>query len=103
MARGVPGEIEQAVLAKYGITAADFKNGDRDRSPGDRRPLRIMPRDTQLESGVDQFGGFITVAFTLPPGAYATVLMRELIKLPEEPAAIAEEPAGAEEGETETE
>jgi len=103
MARGVPGEIEQAVLAKYGITAADFKNGDRDRSPGDRRPLRIMPRDTQLESGVDQFGGFITVAFTLPPGAYATVLMRELTKLPEEPAAIAEEPAGAEEGETETE
>jgi len=101
MARGAPGEIEQSTLDKYGITPADFKNGDRDRSPGDRRPLRILPRDTQLESGVDQFGGFITVAFTLPPGAYATVLMRELIKLPGEPeavdAGVDEEAAGTEE------
>lgn len=80
MARGMPGEIEQSVLRKYNITPQDFKGNDRDRSPGDRRPMRIKPRDAQLESGVDEHGSFITVAFTLPPGAYATVLLRELMK-----------------------
>ena len=80
MARGAAGEIESEELVRFGVKADDFRTGDRDRSPGDRRPLRIQPRDTQLESGVDELGGYITVAFTLPPGAYATVLLRELTK-----------------------
>ena len=36
----------------------------------------------QLEGGVDDDGAFITVAFTLPAGSFATVLMRELMKSP---------------------
>ena len=29
---------------------------------------------------MDEHGAHITVAFTLPPGSYATVLLRELMK-----------------------
>ena len=40
----------------------------------------MKPGDAQLEGGVDEHGGFITVAFTLPAGSFATVLLRELMK-----------------------
>ena len=33
-----------------------------------------------LEGGSDQYGPYITVAFTLPAGSFATVLMSELMK-----------------------
>ena len=80
MPRGVVRDMEQALFDKYDIGPDDFRSSQRDRSHGDRRPLRIQPRDTQLESGVDEHGGFITVAFTLPAGAYATILLRELMR-----------------------
>ena len=38
------------------------------------------PKDIQLAAGVDEHGAHITVAFTLPAGSYATVLLRELMK-----------------------
>jgi tRNA(Glu) U13 pseudouridine synthase TruD len=34
----------------------------------------------QLSAGVDEHGPYITVAFVLPPGAFATVLLGELMK-----------------------
>jgi hypothetical protein len=34
----------------------------------------------RIEGGVDEHGGYITVAFALPPGSYATVFLRELMK-----------------------
>lgn len=80
MPRGQVREMEQALFDKYDVGPDDFRSNQRDRSHGDRRPLRIQPKDTQLESGVDEHGGFITVAFTLPAGAYATILMRELMR-----------------------
>jgi tRNA pseudouridine13 synthase len=80
MPRGAALEMEQRLFDKFAISPDDFRSSQRDRSHGDRRPLRIQPRDTQLESGVDEHGGYITVAFTLPAGAYATILMRELMK-----------------------
>jgi tRNA pseudouridine13 synthase len=72
--------MEAALFRKYDVSPDDFRSSTRDRSHGDRRPLRVQLKDAQLESGVDDHGGFITVAFTLPPGAYATILMRELMK-----------------------
>lgn len=80
MPRGQVREMEQALFDKYDIGPDDFRSSQRDRSHGDRRPIRIQPKDTQLESGVDEHGGYITVAFTLPAGAYATILMRELMR-----------------------
>jgi tRNA pseudouridine13 synthase len=51
---------------------------------GARRPLRVKPVDLELEAGADQHGPYITAAFTLPAGSFATVLLRELMKTDEE-------------------
>jgi len=77
---GAPGEIEQAVLTQFELKPTDFKQSGKQRVKGARRPLRIKPQDVQLVGGVDDFGPHITVAFTLPAGAFATVLLRELMK-----------------------
>jgi len=67
---------EAATMAKLGVTRADFRS-----MPGERRPLRVRPLDTQLTGGVDDEGNStITVAFSLPAGSFATTLMRELMK-----------------------
>ena len=42
---------------------------------GERRPHRTFPSEIQ----VTQMEGAIQVEFTLPPGAYATVLLDELV------------------------
>ncbi len=78
--RGKVRDMELALFRKYDVSSDDFRSNQRDRSHGDRRPLRARISDVNLESGVDEHGAFITVAFTLPPGAYATVLMREIMK-----------------------
>ncbi len=89
MPTGHPMEIEQKVLKANGLTPGHFKQEGRDQASGARRPLRIKPTESTLEAGVDNHGPFITVAFTLPAGAFATVLLRELMKvdLQENPAA----------------
>jgi len=96
---GVVLEMERELFEKYDVSPNDFRTNQRDRSHGDRRPIRVQPQDVQLEGGVDDHGAFITVAFTLPPGAYATILMREIMRptasavaTPEEPVDIPEHP-----------
>jgi tRNA pseudouridine13 synthase len=77
---GEPLNIEQAVLKSHGLTPGHFKQEGRDQASGARRPLRVKPAETQLEAGVDNHGAFITAAFVLPAGSFATVLLRELMK-----------------------
>jgi tRNA pseudouridine13 synthase len=77
---GEPLNIEQAVLKSHGLTPGHFKQEGRDQASGARRPLRVKPTETQLEAGVDNHGAFITAAFVLPAGSFATVLLRELMK-----------------------
>ncbi|MCP9464845.1 MAG: tRNA pseudouridine(13) synthase TruD [Nitrospira sp.] len=76
-AGGGPGRIEEATAAELGMTkdrliqaakACGFR--------GERRALRVPLRD--LEWSLD--GSTLTLAFTLPPGAYATNVLRELMK-----------------------
>jgi tRNA pseudouridine13 synthase len=78
-------KIEEAVFKSHGLTPGHFKQEGRDQAKGARRPLRVKPDEITVEGGVDNHGGYVTVAFTLPSGAFATVLMRELMKtdLPE--------------------
>ncbi len=45
---------------------------------GARRPLRVPVRNVQIDAGVDAYGPYLRVAFDLPAGAYATVLLREI-------------------------
>ncbi len=80
MATGPAGEIEQAVFAKYGLSAANFKSEGRLRVKGTRRAMRVRIEDLKLESGVDNYGPHITLAFSLPAGAFATTLLREVMK-----------------------
>ena len=80
MPLGEPLKIEEQVLKSHGLTPGHFKQEARDQAKGARRPLRVKPTDISLEGGVDNFGSHITVAFTLPAGSFATVLLRELMK-----------------------
>lgn len=80
MPEGEPLCIEQEVLAASGLTPEAFRQAGKHKVKGARRPLRVQPQDVQLEGGVDDHGAFITVAFTLPAGSFATVLLRELMK-----------------------
>lgn len=81
---GQPLAIEQAVFAEAGLTPGDFKRTGHLRVKGTRRPLRVKPTDVQVAGGVDEHGPHVTVAFTLPAGSFATVLLRELMKTEEE-------------------
>ncbi|HSV15688.1 MAG TPA: tRNA pseudouridine(13) synthase TruD [Tepidisphaeraceae bacterium] len=77
---GEPLRLEQEALAAVHLSPADFRQSGKLRVKGARRPLRVRPENMDLAAGVDEFGSHITVAFTLPSGAFATVLLRELMK-----------------------
>lgn len=82
-AAGRTDERELAALAAAGLTPADldaFASGARLTFQGARRPLRVPVTDPVVEGGVDEFGAFVRCAFELPRGAFATVVMREVMK-----------------------
>jgi tRNA pseudouridine13 synthase len=79
-ADGEPGEMEKAVVVEQGSTperlieaakACGFR--------GERRSLRVplVGPEWTLD------GSVFTLAFSLPPGAYATSVLRELMKVPQ--------------------
>ena len=72
--------VEQEAFDAARLSAQDFRSRAIGKVKGARRPLRVRPENVELAAGVDEFGGHITVAFTLPPGSFATVLLRELMK-----------------------
>lgn len=95
MPQGEPLAVEQEVFAAHGLAPADFKRAGSLRVKGDRRPLRVQPTDVDLAAGVDEHGPHVTVAFTLPAGSFATMLLRELMKasdVPASPAAAVDQP-----------
>ncbi|PSP75286.1 tRNA pseudouridine(13) synthase TruD [Halobacteriales archaeon QS_1_68_20] len=73
-AEGEPGEIEREVLADLDLEPADFDlPGDFD-SEGTRRAILVR---TDLDLDRDP----LTFPFSLPKGSYATVLLREYLKV----------------------
>ncbi len=72
-AEGPAGEREEAVLVHAGLTQEAFRAGGRD-AKGARRPARIPVTDPTAEPEGDD----LVLAFSLPPGAYATVVLAEL-------------------------
>lgn len=80
---GEPGAIEHGVFDELQLKPGDFRNDGIDRVKGARRPMRVQPKDLAISSGVDEHGSHITVAFSLPAGSFATVLLGELMKAPE--------------------
>jgi tRNA pseudouridine13 synthase len=73
-------EIEKSVFDEFHLAPESFRVEGRLRVKGARRPLRVQPKDVELAAGVDDHGGHITFAFTLPPGSFATVFLRECMK-----------------------
>jgi tRNA pseudouridine13 synthase len=91
---GEPLAIEKSAMADVNLKPEDFRQSGKVRVKGARRPLRVKPENIEIAGGVDEFGAQITVAFTLPAGAFATVLLRELMKSDEEAdATTPDEPA----------
>ena len=79
-AGGEPGAREQAVLEAEGLTLDELPTGGPLKMPGARRPLRIPFHGYQVTSGSDERGDFLCLNFTLPPGTYATAVLREVCK-----------------------
>ncbi len=74
LAEGTPGQRERDLLEESGISLAEFKLPGI-RLKGARRPFRIPLADVQT----DWDEGLI-LSFRLPPGGYATEVLREVMK-----------------------
>ena len=76
-ATGVPGDIERAVITGLGTTPDVLsKAGAECGFRGERRALRVRLND--LDWSLD--GSVLTLSFWLPPGSYATSVLREVVK-----------------------
>lgn len=75
LAEEAPGAIESEVLNEAGVKLEDFGRPEAERQPGARRPLRIFFLE---EPAVEADAEGIVVRFALPPGSYATVVLREI-------------------------
>ncbi|MGI9013885.1 MAG: tRNA pseudouridine(13) synthase TruD [Phycisphaerales bacterium] len=79
-AAGVVLERELAALAAFGLSPKDFDDLPT-RVDGARRPFRTMITHPEVDSGVDEHGPYVRVAFDLERGSYATVVLREIMKI----------------------
>ncbi|MEO0512318.1 MAG: tRNA pseudouridine(13) synthase TruD [Planctomycetota bacterium] len=82
-ARGGVDDVELASLREFGLTPPDLERADAEGrlfQRGSRRPLRVALADVEVEGGMDEHGGYVKCAFDLPPGSFATVVMREVMK-----------------------
>lgn len=86
------GRLEEEVLERLGLRWSTFSS-----RRGDRRLTRVTLSDVGFGTSEDGF----EVAFTLPRGSYATVVLRELMKteidapLPYPPPGSGDDPAGS--------
>lgn len=71
LSEGDAGALERDLLAEFGLEHARFRGVQ-----GTRRISRVLPADVALMPRPDGY----SVDFTLPKGAYATALLRELTK-----------------------
>jgi tRNA pseudouridine13 synthase len=73
-AGGEPGETTRAVLDEFDVTREDFDLPGEFHSTGTRRAVLLR---TDLDVTADP----LTLSFSLPKGSYATVVLRELLKV----------------------
>ena len=78
--QGEPDRLEQAVLESEGLQTEDFRQLKRMKLHGSRRPLRFRPDEFDADAGTDDHGPFVELAFILPAGCYATMILRETCK-----------------------
>ncbi len=73
---GIVREREERTLAEEGLSPEQFDLPGGLRMEGERRPFRILLEGTEMS----QEGSDLVLSFTLPKGAYATVVLGEIIK-----------------------
>ncbi len=75
--------LELLALESAGVSPADLARFEA-QVPGSlegvRRPLRVRVSDFEVEGGTDEHGPYVRAAFDLPRGAFATEVMREVMK-----------------------
>lgn len=82
-ASGPTDAADADALAELGLspeTLASFAESHPGLIEGERRALRVPLGSPELEGGVDDLGPFVRIAFDLPRGAFATAVMREIMK-----------------------
>src|SRR5690606_7547474 len=82
-ATGELGRAEAEALDSAGVSADDIRAWERrtrQSAAGARRPLRVPLIDPDVEGGLDEHGEYVRVAFELPPGSFATAVLREVMK-----------------------
>ena len=77
---GEVASLEQEVVEELGLRVEWFAALGAKLAQGVRRPLRVPVEDPRVEFAPDpDTGGALRLAFTLPRGAYATVVVRQLV------------------------
>lgn len=77
---GTARALERRILADFGGCDWDRRTADGIRLDGARRPLRVPLEDSAIQAGTDDAGPFVQLNFSLPAGAYATSVVRELTR-----------------------
>lgn len=75
LAESTAGELEQRILEESGLSLNDWKQASV-RSVGSRRPLILYPGELRAEL---ESPHTVVLSFFLPKGAFATVLLREIM------------------------
>lgn len=103
-AEGQTDSQELAALLATGVSPDDLARYD-ERRPGmlkgSRRPLRVPLMYPDVEGGTDEHGHYVRCSFELPRGAFATAVLREVMK-PEEAAPGEAAAIESDEGETDS-
>lgn len=86
-AQGVPGKAEADALAQTGLSECALAAASHQLVYGTRRPMRVAVTNAELSGGADEYGPYVRVVFDLPRGSYATVALREIMKVEERNAA----------------
>ena len=83
---GDPGDREAAVFRSHGVRVGQFEKW-RAVAPGTRRALTVKPQIDAVEAVSDEAGPALRLRLSLPAGAYATVVLNEVMKteVPEDP------------------
>jgi tRNA pseudouridine13 synthase len=78
--KGAVAELEDRILEQENVGLERFPKSGPLKCPGARRSLRFKPENPVIEVGEDEHGVFISLAFSLPSGCYATSFLREIFK-----------------------
>lgn len=81
LAQGEPGRVESEVMDAAGIPGGTMKRASgAGKLPGGRRALRFRVENVFLGEGGDEHGPYVELKFDAPSGAYATVVLAEVMK-----------------------